>query len=77
MSVVNIQHDTQIKTNMSLNEFAHGMHQLDLSNIPIEKRKLAVIRHLTRMAASEATDAIKQRHLLSNYLEASKNDPDA
>lgn len=75
MGVINIQHDTQINTHMSVHEFAQKLHQLDLENIPPEKRGIAVLRHLTRMASSEAANPVDQRRILSNYLAASKNDP--
>ncbi len=75
MGVINIQHDTQINTHMSVQEFAQKFHQLDLESIPEHQRGIAVLRHLTRMAASEAANPVDQRRLLSNYLAASKNDP--
>ena len=77
MGVVNIQHDTQIETHMSITDFAKGIHQLDLSEIPEEKRGIAVLRHMARIAASEAASPVDQRRLLGQYIEAVKNDPDA
>lgn len=74
MSVINLEHDTRIESNININEFAHYMQQLDLSSIPPERRAIATLKHITRIAAAEARSPIDQRRLISNYLEAAKNE---
>ena len=46
----------ELKSRISLSEFAAAMSQLDLSNVPREKRMAAVMDHLMRIEGDTIAD---------------------
>lgn len=55
MQIKNAQKDA-LKTSMSLPDFGKAMSQLDLSAIPPEKRRAAIMDHLMRIMVGTIHD---------------------
>lgn len=70
MKVNNIQKDA-LESNMSVHEFGNAMKQLNLSDVPTERRSDAIKDHLMRIMADTIVDKNKAQEIhISRILKA-------
>lgn len=73
MKVTNREKDA-LKTSMTLQEFGKAMSALDLTSIPTEKRRAALLDHLARIMMSKIHDRSTAAELMTAYLMRRRND---
>ena len=56
----------RIPSNLTLDEFAKAMKQLDLSSVPPSKRKQAVFDHFMSIMADSVTDPSTKYEILAS-----------
>ena len=58
-----------LPSNMTLKQFGQAVAQLDLANIPAERRKDALKAHVLRLAATSLQDKALADEIGSSYLQ--------
>ncbi len=65
---VNNREKSAIPSSLTPGEFARHMQMLNLDDIPAHKRKIAIIDHMMRVAASNVTDPLAAAELSQAWL---------
>ena len=67
MSVYN-REKNRINSNLTLEQFAEYMKQLNRDDIPLENRKMATIDHMMRIIAGSVSDPDTRNDIISSIL---------